>query len=253
MSENPLDLSGRTILVTGASSGIGRDIAVLFSALGAKVILAGRSEERLQETLTRMSPGAHVAAPFDLSLTDQIVAWVKATATQHGPLDGLVHAAGRQITAPLRALSPSSLDSLLRTNVSSALMLARGFCQKGCNRGGGSIVFLTSVMALVGKPGIAAYSASKAALAGLTRSLALEFAPERIRVNCIAPGFVQTDMLDAVKEALSPELFAALEADHALGFGTPRDVAHAAAFLTADTARWITGSTLVVDGGYTAQ
>ena len=192
MTENPLDLSGRTLLVTGASSGIGREVAILFSALGARVILSGRNEERLRETLDRMSPGEHVPVPFDLSLVDQIVPWIKTLAAQNGPLDGFVHAAGKQSTMPLRGLTPSSLDNLLRTNLSSALMLARGFCQKGCHRPGGSIVFLASVMALAGKPGLTAYSASKAALTGVTRSLALELAPEQIRVNCIAPAFVQT-------------------------------------------------------------
>lgn len=253
MTGNPLDLTGRTILVTGASSGIGRETAVLLNCLGAKVILGGRNQDRLSETAARMQPGSHATASFDLSQTDQIIPWIKALVAQHGQLDGLVHAAGRQLATPLRVLSPANIDSLMQTNLTSALMLARGFCQKGCHRAGGSMVFIASIMALVGRPTLSGYGASKAALAAITKSLALELAPERIRVNCIAPAFVQTEMLNEVRESLPPEQFAALERDHPLGFGTPRDVAHAVAFLVADTGRWITGSTLVVDGGYTAR
>ena len=114
------------------------------------------------------------------------------------------------------------------------------------------MVFVSSIAGLVGKPAISLYSASKAALSGLSKSLALELAPDRIRVNCVAPAFVETAMLNQLREMLLPEQFQALELAHPLGFGAPRDVAHAAAFLLADTGRWITGTTLVVDGGHSA-
>jgi NAD(P)-dependent dehydrogenase (short-subunit alcohol dehydrogenase family) len=117
---------------------------------------------------------------------------------------------------------------------------------------GGSIVFISSVMASVGAPGAAAYSLSKAALHGLARSLALELAPVQIRVNCVAPGFVQTPMFDRMASSWDAEQRARVGADHPLGLGAPLDVAHSVAFLLADTARWITGTVLTVDGGYTA-
>lgn len=142
----------------------------------------------------------------------------------------------------------------MRVNFYSSMMLARGFCQKGCFvKGGGSLVFISSIMANVGKPGLSAYCASKAALVGLTRSLALELVREKVRVNCITPAIVETELTAHLKELMLPEQWSALEQEHPLGFGTPRDVANAAAFLLADTGRWITGTALVLDGGYSAQ
>lgn len=132
-------------------------------------------------------------------------------------------------------------------------MLAKGFRQKGCCTSASSIVLLSSASALVGAPAIAAYAASKAALIGLTRSLAIELAREGIRVNCIAPGMVQSEMTDGIRQTLSAEQFAAIVAQHPLGLGTTWDVACGAAYLLSDAARWMTGQTLVLDGGFTAQ
>lgn len=253
MVANPLDLSGSNVLVTGASSGIGRETAILLSSLNARVILAGRNRERLHETFTRMMGEGHRMEVFDLAALDQIPNWVKTLAAETGPLNGIVHAAGKQATLPVRLLTPQSIDDLMRTNVHSAFMLVRALCQKGCRTAASSVVLVSSVMGYTGKPGISVYGATKAALVGLTRSLALELARDRIRINCVAPGFVQSEMLRGLREILTPEQFSAIEDAHPLGLGEPRDVAHAVAFLLADTGRWITGSTLFVDGGYSAQ
>lgn len=253
MTNQPMDLGGRLILLTGASAGIGRDTAVVLSGLGARLILAGRNEERLTETLGQLHGAGHVTSALDLSMPEQIPAWMKGLAEKEGPFQGMVHCAGKQLTMPARLLSAPALDDLLRTNLSSALMLAKGFCQKGCRSQGASLVYVASVMGLAGKPGLSAYSATKAALMGMVRSLALELVPDRIRVNCVAPAFVQTGMLDQIRNTLPPEQFDVLEKAHPLGFGRTEDVAHAIAFLLAETGRWITGTTLVVDGGYSAQ
>jgi NAD(P)-dependent dehydrogenase (short-subunit alcohol dehydrogenase family) len=253
MSANPLDLSGRTLLVTGASSGIGRECAALLSSLNARVVIAGRDRSKLEETLSLLSGTGHCVETFDFSATGEIVPWVRKIAGQVGPLYGLVHAAGKQLVAPIRTLMPSSLEDQMRINLYSSMMLAQGFCQKGCFVKGGSLVFISSIMANVGKPGVSAYCASKAGLIGFTRSLALELVREKVRVNCITPSIVETDMSSSLKELMLPAQWTALEEAHPLGFGTPRDVANAAAFLLADTGRWITGTALVVDGGYSAQ
>lgn len=250
---NPMDLSGRTILVTGASSGIGRETAVLLSELNARVVLTARNEERLTATLSSLRNDGHIAEPFDLSRTEEIPEWVQGVVAQTGPLDAIVHAAGKQATIPISIVTEQSVEDLVRTNLYSAMMLARGFSQKNCYVRGGSLVFLSSVMAFAAKPAISVYAATKSALLGMAKSLALELAPQGIRVNCVAPGFVETEMLEDVRSLLTDEQMEQLRSSHPLGFGTPRDVANAIAFLLAETGRWITGSTLVLDGGYSAQ
>jgi len=250
---NPLDLAGRAILVTGASSGIGRETALLLSQLGAHLVLTGRNEEHLAETLQLLTGDGHRAEPFDLSATDEIPRWLKILGASSGPLNGLVHSAGIHKLRPVRTLRSQTVEDVMRINVGAAIGLAKGFCQKGVCAPGGSVVFLSSVAGLTGQAGLAAYAASKGAIVALTRALAVEFAAEHIRVNCVAPGIVTTEMGQSLLAKLTPEQGAALEAMHLLGFGRPRDVAYAIAFLLAETARWITGTVLVVDGGYTAQ
>jgi NAD(P)-dependent dehydrogenase (short-subunit alcohol dehydrogenase family) len=249
---NPLDFTGRTVLVTGASSGIGRDTALLLSQLGARLILVGRNEERLAETMRSLDGDGHKAESFDLSSTDDISHWLKTMSGSSGPLHGLVHSAGMHKLRPLRVLSSQAVDEVMRINVGAAIGLAKGFCQKGVSAPGGSIVLLSSVAALTGQAGLAAYAASKGAVVALTRTLAVELASQDIRVNCVAPGLVTTEMGRGLLTALTPGQCDALKAEHLLGFGSPRDVSNAIVFLLAETARWITGTVLVVDGGYTA-
>ncbi len=249
---NPLDLTGRRILVTGGSSGIGRETAILLSQLGAQLIVSGRNPAELECTAAQLDGARHSVSPFDIADLDGIAAWIKSLAASHGPFDGAVHSAGIHKAAPVRVLKASALDEIMRINVESAAMIARALCRKDCRAASLSIVFLSSVAGMVGESGVSAYSASKAALIGLTRSLAVELAPERIRVNAVAPGFVESEMGDRLKKSLTPEQFSAIERKHPLGLGKPRNVANGIAFLLADTSRWITGTTLVIDGGFTA-
>ena len=250
---NPLDLSGRAILVTGASSGIGRETAILLSRLGARLILVARDAERLGQTRNVLEGSDHWVEPFDLIKTDEIPAWMETLARKTGPLAGLVHAAGVQQTAPLKTVDPADIDAIMRINVTAAAMLVKGFRQRSVRASSGSVVLVASVMGLVSEAGMSAYSASKGALVSLARSLSLELAHERIRVNCVAPACVQTPLFDRMKKAFTPAQISAITTAHPLGLGRPIDVAYAAAYLLADTAAWVTGSTLVVDGGYTAR
>ncbi len=253
MTFNPMDLAGKRILVTGASSGIGREVAILLSELGARVVVSGRNEERLGQTMAALRGEGHVAAPFDLAAVDGICEWVKGLVNKTGPFDGLVHSAGARYTVPLKVERIARVDEVMRVNFTSAVILAKAFRQAGCSRRGSSIVFLSSVTAFQGEPGTAVYGASKAALTGLAKSLAMELAGDGVRVNCVAPACVKTEMLERLRDVLTPEQYAAIEAMHPLGLGEPRDVANAVAFLLADTGRWITGSVLVVDGGYSTR
>jgi NAD(P)-dependent dehydrogenase (short-subunit alcohol dehydrogenase family) len=249
---NPMELENRIILVTGASSGIGRETAILLSQLGARLILVGRNAVQLEKTLALLEGTAHQVHAFDLSALDDIPRWMKEIIGESGPLHGLVHSAGMQFTRPLRITTVETMEDLMRVNVTAALFLAKAFRQKGVSTTGSSMVFLSSVMGIVGQAGQAAYSASKGALVTLTKSLALELSREDIRVNCVAPAVVRTEMTERMLQSLTPEQVTQIEAMHPLGIGNPRDVANAIAFLLADTGRWITGTTLVVDGGYTA-
>ncbi|HAT50480.1 MAG: SDR family oxidoreductase [Nitrospirae bacterium] len=249
---NPMSCDGRLILVTGASSGIGRATAVLLSRLGARLLLVGRSQEKLEQTLAALDGTGHRIEPFDLNETEEIPAWFKHLIAESGPLSGLVQCAGVQHYTPARFITVDKINRMMKVNVFSTTMLAKCCAGKGAVLPGGSLVFIASVAGLVGDAGLSVYAASKGAVIALTKSLALEFAPAKIRVNAVAPGCVETDMLDKMRLNLTADQVQALAAKHPLGFGTAEDVAHAVAFLLADTGRWITGSVLTVDGGYTA-
>jgi NAD(P)-dependent dehydrogenase (short-subunit alcohol dehydrogenase family) len=249
---NPLSMEGRTVLVTGASSGLGIGIARGIATQGARLILVARDASRLEAVRAELPGKGHIAESVDLSRSEAIAHWMKMRSGEWGPLHGLVHSAGTMPMRPLRVLNESDWTAALATNVIAASALVKGFRQPGVNAGGGSVVFLSSVTGLRGQPSQSAYSATKGALMAMARSLAVELARERIRVNCVAPAVVETGMSNRIKSNVTPEQWAAIVASHPLGLGTPEDVAHAVLFLLAETGRWITGSTLVVDGGYTA-
>lgn len=253
-SVNPMDLTGRRYLVTGAASGIGRATATLLSHLGAVTACVDVDEEGLSGTAKLLAGEGHVFERQDLQELSSIAGWFRGLAEKLGGFEGFVHAAGVPAPWPLRALSASLWRPVFAINTEAALLLARAFQSRTVYAGEhGSIVFISSVMAHVGSPAAAAYAMSKAALEGAARPLALELARIPIRVNCIAPGFVKTPMLARLEkqwESGQEERVAQL---HPLGLGTPEDVAAAAAFLLSESARWMTGSVLTVDGGYTAQ
>lgn len=247
------DLNGRRIVVTGASSGLGAGIARVLAAHGAGLVLVGRNMDRLNETKNDLQGVGHLAKSIDLLDSDGVPQRLREIADEFGALDGVVHSAGVMALRPLKSLVAPDWDVALKTNVVAAGALAKGFRQPGVNRQGGSIVFISSVTGLVGHSAQSLYSATKGALIALARSLAVELARDKIRVNCIAPAVVETGMSEKLKSGMTPEQWAHTASLHPLGLGRAEDVGHAVSFLLADTGRWITGTTLVVDGGYTAQ
>lgn len=250
--KNPMDLSGNTYLITGASSGIGRATALILDELGASLILVGRKMEELEKTAASLRNPARIEA-VNLADMGGIPAWMKRVTTETGPLDGVIHSAGIQATTPLRIITEKQLQDTLDINLKSAIGLAKGYRQKGVCRTPGSIVFISSVASRIGQPGQIAYAASKAGLEAACRCMAMELARENIRVNAILPGLVRTEMAERWFQIATPEQATRMEAAYPLGLGEPSDIAYAVAFLLSNvTGRWITGTTVVVDGGCSA-
>jgi len=248
---NPLDLSAKLILVTGASSGIGRATALVLSRLGARIILTGRREPALQETLCAMDePKKHSVFSADLTETDAIPLLVRQQVERAGtPLDGIVHSAGVGKPISLRMTSRRNVEAMMAINVYASLALLRAISEKNvASCRGGSVVLMSSVAAFVASPGLVAYSGTKAALFGIAKSAALELASKRIRVNCIAPGYVKTPMLDQAEDTFVG--FEQVKNKQFLGLIEAEDIGVLAAYLLSDASRAVTGATFLIDGGF---
>lgn len=252
---NPFSLKGKTILVTGASSGIGRQCAIDCSKMGAKVVAVARNQERLDETLSLMESVGHSSYSYDLCNTEGIGKLVQKIVSECGRFDGMVYAAGIEKTLPSRLLKPSDYEEVFRINTLSAFEMTRNVCSmKNINKsGGGSIVLIASITAVIARGGTAAYSASKGALVSTARVLAQEFSNRKIRVNCISPGTVLTPMMQNYLEKLSEEDYKKRVGGFPLGLGETTDISNACVYLLSDASRWITGQNLIVDGGFTMQ
>ncbi|MBU0574115.1 MAG: SDR family oxidoreductase [Candidatus Margulisbacteria bacterium] len=231
-------------LVTGASSGIGRAIASKIIELGGSVIAVARREEKLNEL------GA-VSEVIDLSAkVDDLSSWMLDLAKKHGKIKGLALSAGVQETVPLRATNLSKARQLFELNYFANLALAKGFCDKRVNAGrGSSMVFISSNAAISGMPGLVNYSASKGALDAAVRAMAAELARDGIRVNSVLPGFVRTEMTEKWGSMNGPTYFEEMDKKYPLGIGRPEQLSGVACFLLSDSAGWITGQNIVVDGG----
>jgi len=255
VSDDPdfLRLRGRTILVTGASSGIGRATAIEASRHGANLVLVARRKEALEELRSHLEGDGHVAVPFDLTDSAAIPGLLQEVSKRVGHLNGLFHAAGMHATTPLRTVDADQVEALFRLNVTTALLLAKGFRLPAVRATESSIVLMSSAVGLVGEAGVSAYAASKAAVASLARSLALELARDRIRVNSIAAGMVETAMSEKIHANVGSSGWETIGAAHPLGIGAAADVANAALYLLSPASSWVTGTALVVDGGYTAR
>lgn len=246
---NPFALRDHKILVTGASSGIGKAIALCCAHMGAEVIGVGRDEARLQVTqlnLNAISSKPHRTLRADLTHASERESLVAALG---GPINGLVHSAGISRLSPVRMMTEQHLREVQAINVEAPMLLTQALLKRNLIAVDSSIVFIASIAAHIGVPGVAAYSGTKAALIAMMRCLAMEVVKRRIRANCLSPALVETPLLDA-----TATLLGSMEEErksYPLGFGKPEDVANAAVFLLSSASRWITGTTIVMDGGLT--
>lgn len=242
---NPFTLEGKTVLVTGASSGIGRGIAVTCSKMGATVVLGGRNVKRLNETLSQLEGDGHQLATADLSDIVQIEEMVGKLPQ----LDGIVHCAGIGQRVLCKQLQERDIDDVMDTNFKAPIMLQTEILkQKKINKSA-SVVFIASIASESPSVGNAIYSASKGAVISYANCLAVELAPRRIRVNCISPAMVWTDLI--LKGGVTEEELKEDEQKYPLKrYGTPEDIANLAVYMLSDASSWMTGSNVRITGGY---
>lgn len=239
------------ILVTGASSGIGRAIAVKCVKEGATVLACGRNTERLEEARqTCGRPESWLNIHKDL-LADlgELTAWVRSLAKEHGRLWGLVCSAGAAVMDTVRTFDLDVSRKLFDLNFNAPILLAKGMADKRAHQKGGAILFLSSAAGLFPEKGHLLYGATKAALANAAKSLSQETARTGLRVNCLAPGIVDTPMQKAAEELMGNSYREEQLKTYPLGFGQPQDIAEMAVFLLSKKARWITGQSIVMAGG----
>ncbi len=249
-----VDFKGKRVLVSGASSGIGRAICIALSRCGAGLILVGRDRQRLLETAGQLETTDYHIFEQDLSNNREIEPKLKAIIKETGRIYGLCHSAGVVDTRPLNVIRQQNLFHLLDVHLLAGIEMARVVCRRDVMEGkGGALLFVSSIYGRVGIAGQIGYSASKGAVVAAARSMAVELARRNIRVNTLSPGFVKTPMTDEALKLLSEEQRKKIWDSHPLGILTPEDAARAAVFLLAPENKRITGIDLVVDGGYTAQ
>lgn len=244
-----ISLSNKKILITGASSGIGRATAILFSNLGAELIITGRNKENLLDTYDKLNQSSqHQMICADLSSISDI----KKLITQIPSLDGFVHCCGKVLPIPVKFIKEEQLHDVMNVNYFSAVNVVSELLKQKKLNNSGSIVFISSVSTLHAYFGGAPYISSKAALEGYSKTLALELVPKKIRVNVLQPALVKTAIFDStIDAAIDNEEMKKLISRYPLGVGEPEDIANALAYFISDVSKWVTGSCLKMDGGLT--
>lgn len=252
MGSNRFDLTGRVALVTGSSQGIGLALARGLGEHGAKVVLNGRTQERLDAAVQglRAENISAEGARFDVTDPDAVAAGIARLEADHGPLDVLINNAGMQHRAPLEDFPHDKWEQLLKTNISSVFYVAQAVAKGMIARGKGRIINIASVQSEMARTGIAPYTATKGAVRNLTRGMATDWARYGLQINAIAPGYFKTPLNKALIE--NPEFNAWLESRTPAGrWGDVEELAGAAVFLASDAASFINGHTLYIDGGLT--
>jgi len=237
--------SGKTVLVTGATSGIGKQSAIDLSAAGATLIITGRNKERLNETIQLLKGEGHTLFIADLTEFDSL-----GTLAESLPvLNGIVHSAGVTGHLPAKFIGANDVSEVLRINYMAPVLLTAALLRKKKIAANASIVFLSSITTKYPYYGGAIYGSSKAAIEAYSRVLSIELAAKGIRSNCVSPSFVRTPMVDDAGKTISNEVLEKFEKMMPLGFGEPSDVSNAILYLLSDASKWVTGSNMVLGGG----
>ncbi len=243
---NAFDLSGKTILVTGASSGLGRQTAITASTFGARLVITGRNNEKLEETLARLKGEGHRMITADLTVQSDI----DMLADSVPVLNGIVHSTGISDLSPARFITAETIEKTFSISFNASVLLTAGLlAKKKPAKGDCSIVFISSISTRYPFVGGAMYISAKAALEAYARVLALELAPKGIRVNCVAPAFVRTPMLDDTAANYSQEAVNMIEARQILGLGDPEDVANTIVYYLSPASKWVSATSLILGGG----
>lgn len=243
---NPFSLKGKTILITGASSGIGKSTAIECSKLGARLILLGRDLDRLNDVYLSLEKSNHIFKSIDLNYSEDVLQYVNELPI----LDGIVFSAGIQKTCPIKFIDKNDVNDIFATNFFSIIDFNKKLLNSKKLRKGSSVVFISSTAAgIVADYGNAIYSSSKGALNAFAKVLALELSTQKIRVNCVLPAMVKTPLLSNI--SVDKEQLEIDEKRYPLGYGEPIDVAHAVIYLLSDASKWLTGTSILLDGGLT--
>lgn len=242
----PFHLKNKTILITGASSGIGKQIAISASKMGAKVILTGRNESRLNDNIKLLKSDGHKTITADILSEDDRIKLIELLPN----LDGVVNCAGVVKPYPIKFITQQKIDETLNINYEAPLLLMAGILKKKKLNKNASLVFISSTAGQNPHKGGVIYSSSKASIESLSKVLALENYHLGIRSNCISPAMVKTEMYDEAEKGMSKEFMDKHIEGYPLGVGYPEDVANAAIFLLSEASRWITGTNMRLDGGY---
>lgn len=249
-----LNIRDRRFLITGAASGIGKATTQILANLGAELILVDYNEEGLHQFIKQQSSDKLHPLVLDLSEPEQIRPAIENAVKKYGKLNGMAHIAGIPYITPLKAIQREKADKLYRVNQYAAVELIKTFASNKIHSNDGeSAVLISSVYGVVGSAANVAYAMTKAAIIGITKALSIELASKRIRVNCIAPGFIKTKMMEENSFRFDDEYMQRLNNLHPLGLGEAEDIANGVVFLLSDMSKWMTGAVVNIDGGFTAQ
>lgn len=245
MNKNFFSLQGKTILITGASSGLGACASEMCAKAGGTMVISGRNEERLAQTFAKLEGENHNMLPADLCQGVQISALVDKLPK----LDGIVFCAGLTRTQPVKNITKDAVFEIFNTNLLSSIQMIKEILKKKKLNAGGSIVFISSISASYADVGNSVYAATKGGVISFCKVLALELAPRKITCNCIAPGFVPSNFLSVGR--ITEEQLEEERRKYPMGFGEPVDIANGIIYLLSDASKWVTGSVLTIDGGVT--